>query len=91
MAETLGPGDTSTMSAQREVPDSAPAENELLGADTSAALLVWMDTAQVPDGIRAADWERWVDGDCQGPLTDATGAPVTPAMLGRWARSCVVR
>ena len=77
------------MSAQRAVP--VPAADQLLDSDTSAALLVWMETARVPDGISAADWDRWIEGECQGALVDATGSSVTPAMLGRWARSGLLR
>jgi hypothetical protein len=65
-------------------------DDEILDADTSAAILRWMETALVPDGIRPDDWERWVDSGCQASL-QADGLPVTPVMLGQWARSGSLR
>ena len=58
----------------------------MLDVDTSAAILRWMETALVPDGIELDRWERWLDDGCRGRI-EADGVPVTPAMLGRWART----
>jgi hypothetical protein len=65
-------------------------DDEILDVDTSAAILHWMETALVPDGIRAGEWEQWVDAGCRESLY-ARGLPVTPLMLGRWARSGSLR
>lgn len=73
------------MSAQQAL-DQELDDNELLDVDTSAAILHWMETGTVPSGIDATRWESWVDSGCKGSL-DADGVPVTPAMLGRWART----
>jgi hypothetical protein len=65
-------------------------DDQILDADTSAAILRWMETAIVPGGIRPDDWESWIDGGCRARL-HADGLPVTPAMLGQWARSGTLR
>jgi len=61
-------------------------DQERLDTETSAAVLHWMDTAAIPEGISNKDWEAWMDSGCQGRL-EANGQPVTPEMLARWARS----
>jgi hypothetical protein len=74
------------MSAQRAIePDELP-ENEMLDVETSAAILRWLETAEVPDGIEPGRWERWANDGCRGPI-EANGVRVTAAMLGHWARS----
>lgn len=65
-------------------------DEEILDADTSAAILHWMETALVPDGIGADEWEHWMDSGCRGRL-ESQGSQVTSAMLGCWARSGVLR
>lgn len=72
--------------------NSAPAtqpqgtlDDALLDADTSAAVLRWMETGHAPDGIDPRSWESWLDSGCIAELT-ADGAVVTSSMLGRWAR-----
>ena len=77
------------MSATAERLDGVSAE-EILDVDTSAAILRWMDTAAVPDGIPLDVWETWADDGCRGVL-HASGVPVTPSMLGHWARSGSLR
>jgi poly(3-hydroxyalkanoate) synthetase len=78
------------MSAQRANPPSVADDHEILDPETSAAIIRWMDTAHVPDGIMVADWERWVEGGCRDRL-EANGVSVTPSMLGRWAQSGELR
>jgi hypothetical protein len=58
----------------------------LLDADTSAALLRWMETGTVPDGVDADQWEAWADAGCEGSIESHDEA-LSPAMLGRWART----
>jgi len=73
------------------VPATRPVcDDDLLDPETSAAVLRWMETSTVPEGIARADWERWLDAGCVEPL-EAEGRPVTPTMLGRWARSGSLR
>jgi hypothetical protein len=78
------------MSAQRAVLSDEPRDEDLLDVETSAAILRWMETAFVPDGITPERWEQWVDGGCQGQI-EANGVPVTSAMLGRWAQTGSLR
>ena len=59
---------------------------ELLDADTSAALMRWLETGAVPEGVDAGEWEAWADAGCQGPIPSQFGA-LSPAMLGHWART----
>jgi hypothetical protein len=66
------------------------ADDEMLDVETSAAVLRWMEIALVPDGIVPEEWERWVKGGCRGSL-ELDGALVTPAMLGRWARTGILK
>lgn len=65
-------------------------DGAILDVDTSAAILRWMDTNVLPDGILADDWVRWIDGGCRGSLR-AGAVPVTPVMLGRWAQTGTLR
>jgi hypothetical protein len=78
------------MSMQRAAAIETLGDDAMLDVETSSALLRWMETAVVPDGIRVEDWEDWMDNGCRGRL-EAGGEAVTPAMLGRWARSGVLR
>lgn len=73
------------MNAQRAVPGNVD-DGEMLDGDTSAALIRWLETASVPEGIGVDAWQRWVDGGCQSNL-EVDSRRVTPAMLGRWGRS----
>jgi len=73
------------MSAQR-IMEAELDDDEMLDAETSAALMRWLETAILPAGVDAEQWRRWVDGGCRLPL-EADGRPVTPAMLGLWART----
>ncbi|HEU5075342.1 MAG TPA: hypothetical protein VFU02_14225 [Polyangiaceae bacterium] len=59
---------------------------ELLDADTSAALMRWLETGSVPDGVDAEQWEAWADAGCQGSI-QRNGNALSPAMLGHWART----
>jgi hypothetical protein len=74
------------MSAQLPVEVDDLSETEMLDPDTSAAILRWMETGEVPEGIEPDRWERWADGGSRNML-EANGAPITAAMLGRWART----
>ena len=65
----------------------ADGDNEILDEQTSAAILVWMETSLLPDGLTLEVWERWIEGGCRGGL-EAEGRQLTPEQLGRWARSC---
>ena len=67
-----------------------PGDERMLDADTSAALIRWMETAVVPDGIDRDRWQHWVDEGCSERI-EADGVPVTAAMLGRWARTGALR
>ena len=78
------------MSAHPAVRADDVDSGEFLDADTSAAILRWMETALVPDGVDPANWEEWLDGGCMGPI-EANGVPLTPEMLGRWARDGVLQ
>ena len=78
------------MSAQAAVRFDEVTDDEMLDADTSAAILRWMETALVPDGVDADEWERWTLNGCKGRL-QASGALITSAVLGSWARSGIVR
>ena len=69
------------MSAERCLP-----EDDVFTGD---ALLRWAETAELPEGIDLASWERWVQDGCSGQLEE--GVPVTRAMLGHWARTGVLR
>jgi hypothetical protein len=73
------------VSAQPAVQPSPVEETELLDADTSAAILHWMETGAVPPGIDRDRWERWADDGCRGRL-EVGDELVTSAMLGQWAR-----
>lgn len=64
----------------------AALEEQTLDVDTSAAVMCWLETARVPDGIRSDEWEHWIDGGCRGAI-HASGIAVTSSMLGRWART----
>jgi hypothetical protein len=70
--------------------ESEFAGDELLDADTSAALLRWMETGAVPQGVDAQEWEKWADSGCQGSI-ESHGEALSPAMLGRWARTGALR
>lgn len=72
---------TATVECLDEISDA-----QLLDVETSAALLRWMETAEIPDGIPTDLWERWVGDGCRKSL-HADALLVTPAMLGQWARS----
>ena len=78
------------VSAQQTTWVQQPGDEEMLDVQTSAALLRWMETALVPDGIDPELWARWAEDGCRGAL-EAHGARVTPDMLGRWARSGTLR
>jgi hypothetical protein len=78
------------MSAQRAVLTDEPRDEDMLDVDTSAAILRWMETAHVPEGVSAQRWEQWIDDGCRGHV-EANGVPVTPAMLGTWARTGSLR
>lgn len=78
------------MSAQQTDSEAEVNESEMLDAETSAALLRWMETGEVPDGIDRARWERWAGGGCCEPI-DARGVAVTRAMLANWARTGTLR
>jgi hypothetical protein len=62
----------------------------MLDVDTSAAILRWMETSIVPDGIDSQVWEQWTEDGCMGRI-EADGVPVTAPMLGRWARTGALR
>jgi hypothetical protein len=74
------------MSAQRTLGSDELSESDMLDSDTSAAILRWLETAEVPDGIDRAAWETWADGGCRGPI-ESRGVAVTRAMLANWART----
>jgi hypothetical protein len=78
------------MSAQRAEWVQELDDNEMLDVDTSAALMHWMETALVPDGVEVERWKHWVYGGCKGRI-EAEGIPLTPEMLGRWARTGALR
>jgi hypothetical protein len=78
------------MSAQSVIRADELADDEMLDVDTSAAIIRWMDTALVPDGIDPEQWRQWADDGCRGRI-EADGVVVTPAMLGRWARTGALR
>jgi len=78
------------MSAQKAVLTEEPRDEDMLDADTSAAILRWMESAFVPDGVNPQRWEQWIDGGCRGHI-EANGVSVTPAMLGNWARTGSLR
>jgi hypothetical protein len=65
-------------------------EEQMLDVDTSSAILRWLETGAIPDGIDPSRWERWVDGGCQERL-DVDGVAVSTAMLGRWAATGTLR
>lgn len=65
-------------------------DEEMLDVDTSAAMIRWMDTAVVPEGIDPEQWRHWADDGCRGTL-EARRVPVTAAMLGHWARTGALR
>lgn len=60
--------------------------DELLDTNTSAALMRWLETGDVPDGVDAEQWEAWADAGCEGSI-ESHGNPLSSAMLGRWART----
>jgi len=66
------------------------ADDTMLDVDTSAAIVRWMETAALPEGVQPDEWDRWLDGGCQEPLR-AGGMAVSPTMLGHWARSGSLR
>ncbi len=79
------------MSAQRALQaDDELGDDEMLDVDTSAAIIRWMETALVPEGIDSQRWEQWTDDGCTARI-EADGVPVTPLMLGRWARTGALR
>jgi len=78
------------VSEQEDNRVSEPGDGEMLDVQTSAALLRWMETALVPDGIDPDLWRQWAEDGCRGQI-EADGVPVTPDMLGRWARSGTLR
>ncbi len=82
-------GHTLFMSAQRAL-DDGRGDDEILDADTSAAILRWMETGIVPDGIDAKRWENWVDSGCKESI-EVDGQRITPAMLGHWAQTGSLR
>jgi hypothetical protein len=61
-------------------------DERMLDPETSAAIIRWLEIAVTPAAIDPDRWQHWVDKGCSGEI-DATGAPVTPAMLGHWART----
>lgn len=77
------------MGAERAPRIDDQIDDGILDAETSAAILHWMQTALTPPGVKVDAWESWIDGGCQGRL-DAGGRPVSAAMLGRWARSGIL-
>ena len=81
---------TCPMSAQAATPIDQRGDEQLLDVDTSAAILRWLETGAVPDGLEPSQWERWVDGGCQGQL-EVDGMPVSTTMLGRWALTGALR
>jgi hypothetical protein len=56
LAERAERGHTCIMSAQRALRTDELDDAEMLDADTSAAVIRWLETARVPDGV---DPERW--------------------------------
>ncbi len=78
------------MSAQRAIPVDQVGDDHVLDAETSAAIMRWMETALVPGGVDAGVWARWVDGGCRDRL-EVNGVSVTTAMLSEWAHSGALR
>lgn len=74
------------MDAARAARANDVSDDEILDVNTSAAILRWMETGVLPDGIPADEWERWIEAGCRREL-HARGVPLTAAMLGHWARS----
>lgn len=74
------------MSAQRTLRSDELSESDMLDSDTSAAILRWLETADVPDGIDRTAWEAWAEGGCRGPI-ECRGVAVTSGMLAHWART----
>jgi hypothetical protein len=77
------------MSAQRTIRAEEPGDEVMLDIETSAALIRWLETALVPEGIDPERWQAWTDGGCKGRI-EASGVSVTRAMLGSWARTGVL-
>ena len=78
------------VSAQQTTWVNEPGDEEMLDVQTSAALIRWLETALVPQGIDPELWRRWAEDGCRGRI-EVDGVPVTPDMLGRWARSGTLR
>jgi hypothetical protein len=78
------------MSAQQPVLAHEVDGEQMLDVDTSAAIMRWLETAQVPDGVDPERWQDWVDAGCSGPI-ERRGVSLTPAMLGAWARTGLLR
>jgi hypothetical protein len=74
------------MAAQAAARVDDVGDEKMLDADTSAAILRWMDTGLVPKGVDPHDWDSWIAEGCGGSLR-AQGVAMTTTMLGRWARS----
>jgi hypothetical protein len=78
------------MAAHGVTPIEQVGDDEILDVDTSAAILRWMESDLVPDGVGVDAWELWVEAGCKGALV-ANALPITSVMLGRWARSGSLR
>jgi hypothetical protein len=66
------------MSAQPAVRVDDLRDDEMLDVETSAAILRWMETALVPDGVDPNAWERWLDAGCKGRIeARKASAPAT--------------
>lgn len=78
------------MSAQRAMRADDLGDEGMLDVDTSAAIIRWMETGLVPDGIDPEQWRHWADDGCRGRI-EADGVPLTSALLGRWARTGALR
>jgi hypothetical protein len=57
--------------------------DELLDADTSAAILRWLETGTVPEGVDAEQWEAWADAGCQGTIEHHGDALARPLLARR--------
>jgi hypothetical protein len=73
------------MSAQPSVVSDHD-DYEVLDVETSAALLRWLETGEIPEGVDRAEWERWTDEGCRQSVL-ANGIPLDAPMLGHWART----
>ena len=85
LADRVEVGHAHRMSAQQAARAHELFDQEMLDVDTSAAIIRWMESALLPEGVEPEAWQRWADDGCRGRI-EADGVPLTPAMLGRWAR-----